>query len=108
MIFLRALKPDVFDGLQFRRMPSPPNGWEQDHAEYLMTNISKKSEAWKILEGNYRGFLKSRDDAKTENDSNKKFLEDAYSHLKAVGCLAQAETYRNRLNEFEITSQMPY
>jgi len=106
--YLRALKPDVFEGFKYHRKPPAPKGWNEDYQDYLTTPARDKSETWKLLENHYSGYIKAKSIAASENEGFLNFLKDGFEHLTKVGALSQAEQYKTRLEEFAVEARLGY
>jgi len=98
--YLRALKPDCFDHYRYRREPLMPRGYLEDYQDYQAVSLEKKPDAWRALSAKYAGYFKACQTAKSENDSDKKFLSEMLECFTRNNMPAQAEKVRIRLLEF--------
>lgn len=100
-IYVRALKPGVWDGIRFKYDPAPPKGWLEDFTRYKTVDPNYREGAWKTMREKYYGYIKELEEIKAENDSNKFFLQEILEHFKKSSLPSFAEKVKQRLLEFE-------
>lgn len=104
--YLRALKPDVFNEMKFRRDPAPPSEWQRALASYRELDIAKRSDGWKELLKRFGGYITSRDEARSQNASDEFFLREMERHFLSKNMSTQAQQVKLRLYSFKQTHEV--
>lgn len=100
-LYVRALKPDVFELYRFQFEPAPPPGFLESLQTVKLLSSDQKSAGYKKLWEKYPGHMKVREEREQQNASNKAFLEEMLKHFQAVNAPLFAEKIKERLLEFE-------
>lgn len=98
--YLRALQPDVFS-LYKPKIVYAPTGWAEAYGDYKMVGEDTRSKVWKGICEKFSGYVKALSDAKSENQSNKFFLEEMRDYFLKNNMPLQTEKCRQRLLEFD-------
>ena len=101
--YLRALKPDVFDGYIYQREPAAPDGFASAHSTYRELDLEDKAAGWKAINERFSGYLKKRDEVRSENNSNAFFLKQMEEFFEGKGMQSQAYQVKLRLYQFRET-----
>jgi len=73
--YTRAMQPDCFELYQLIPEPFPPTGWREAYEEYRsLKGDEAKSKIWKKMQEQFKGYLKVRENAFCDTQSNKSFL----------------------------------
>lgn len=99
--YLRALENDCFS--QYRpKVVYAPKGWHEAIQDYRMVAEENRAKVWKVIAEKFYGFIKAKDEAHAENDSNSKFLKEMFDFFTEKSMAIYAEKCRVALLQFQV------
>lgn len=100
-IYTKALKPDLFRFYKPEKMPPLPKDWMEEQEFYQSLKPNEKPPVWREMLVKFGGYIKALESAKSQNISNKVFLNDMLKFFQDKNMPIQTAQITQRLIEFE-------
>jgi len=100
-IYLRTLRPDVFDCYNPQPEPLLPQGFLEAYQDYKHVSEASKSSAWKSLESRFWGFFVKKREVESSNASSLHFLREMFEHFEKLGMTRHARRVKQKLMLFD-------
>lgn len=99
-IYVKAIDEN-FELYRCKSKPHAPVEWIAAYDIYQKSKKEEKSEIWRELKNQFKGYLESVDEVNQQNFSNKNFLKDMLEHFDKVNIPIYREKIKQALVEFE-------